>query len=98
MLSLWILLGCQEQTQPQKQPSIPIEYKSQFHFEQIDGPQEVVFLTESWMGGGGDPLLLGSGSGRTLYYKRLPVYLDSITQDIIQKQLGKHPAERIRFS
>lgn len=64
------------------------------HFEPGEEPRHVFFLTESWDGGGGDPVLLSyEGRGGTLRYKGKPVYLQGKAQQQIRSRLGPPPKE-----
>jgi hypothetical protein len=63
----------------------------QFRFEPTEEPQHVVFLTESWTGGGGDPVLTGPDAKGTLQYKGDPVYVQTKAKQQIGSRLGPQP-------
>jgi hypothetical protein len=61
-------------------------------FKPITESQHAVFLTQSWTGGGGDPVQTKLGE-RPVEVDGLPVLLLYDGQQLIRRQLGKQPPE-----
>ena len=68
-------------------PKTP-EGEWRFEFKPIEKPQHVLFLTQGWEGGGGDPVLVGPKTTTTVQYNGLPVYVGSEAKKQIRIGLG----------
>jgi hypothetical protein len=72
--------------------AVGCDHRKSPRFERTTESQDAVFLTESWTGGGGDPVQTKLG-GRPVKVDGLPVLLLFDAQQLIRSRLGKQPPE-----
>ncbi len=82
LFSLIVLHGC---------GTNPTPAKLEPRFEATNQSQRAAFYTTSWVGGGGDPLLLSPGDHKTAHFDGWPVVLKSDAQEALRKHAGPQP-------